>query len=71
MNDLLHLSAGGLFALGMLGLGAHGYGKNRLNRETTGNEPFYLWCATLGPVVTTVAWCVAGALEVAARTLGP
>ncbi len=71
MNDVLHLAAGGLFAIGALGLGVHGYGRNRLSRQVTGREPLYLWCAALGPVVTTIAWCVAGALEVAARTLGP
>ena len=70
MNDVLHLSAGGLFALGMLGVGGWRYGYNRLNgRGTTGTEPRDLSLAVYGPVVTVVAWCVAASLEVAARVL--
>lgn len=71
MNDVIHLAAAGLFAVGWLGIGAHGYGRHRLYGRQEGTEGNALAFAVYGPVVTVVAWCVAGALELAARTLGP
>jgi hypothetical protein len=71
VNDVLHLAAGGLFALGWVGIGVHAYGKNRLYARQEGTEGNALALAAYGPVVTVLTWCVAGALELAARVVGP